>query len=85
MPRCDGRDGLRSRGKEDSLGGAVVIQAQGQPVQVADVGIKRYGQLLADPDPVQEQPVRQRRPWLGGVLPGPAGRFVLQDAAHHLQ
>ena len=82
MPLCGRRDGLGSRGKEHSLGGAVGIEAQCQLVQVADVEIKRYEQLLADPDPVQEQPVRPGWPWLGGVVPGPAGRSVLQGVAH---
>src|SRR5690348_13233435 len=81
MPRCGGRDGPPSRGKEDSLGGALAIEAQCQLVQIADVEIKRYEQLLADPDPVQEQPVRQRWPGLAGVVPGPAGRSVLQGVA----
>ena len=66
MPRRGGRDGPPSRGKEDSLGGALAIEAQRQLVQIADVEIKRYEQLLADPDPVQEQPVRQRWPGLAG-------------------
>ena len=82
MPRCGGPGRAALTGKEDSFGGAVVIQAQCQLVQVADVEIKRYEQLLADPDPVQEQPVRPGWPWLGGVVPGPAGRSVLQGVAH---
>ena len=36
MPCRGGRDGPPSRGKEDSLGGALAIEAQRQLVQIAD-------------------------------------------------